>query len=130
LPDYLDAAEADPQGGVISARRRFSILNAVNDANLFAPWFRDQATWQSWFAFLAALFALPLTADQFAIYQQCTGRTEPPTAPASEGWLICGRRAGKSFVLALVAVRLSRRVSQLPAISRAGRARHHHGDRL
>lgn len=30
-----------------------------------------------------------------------------PTAHASEGWLVCGRRSGKSFMLALVAVFLA-----------------------
>jgi hypothetical protein len=91
----------------MSNRRRFTILDAIDDGNLFAPWFRDRATWQSWFTFLRALFGLPLTADQLAIYHQCTGRNEPPTQPASEAWLICGRRAGKSFMLALVAVYLA-----------------------
>jgi len=88
-------------------KRRFTILDAVVDANLFAPWFKDRATWRAWHAFLAALFALPMTPDQLAIYRECTGRDEPPSSPASEGWLICGRRAGKSFVLALVAVYLA-----------------------
>ena len=90
------------------ARRPISnIIDAINDPNLFAPWFKDRATWAAWFAFLAALFALPLTSEQLAIYRQCTGRNEPPSSPASEGWLVCGRRAGKSFVLALVAVFLA-----------------------
>jgi hypothetical protein len=88
-------------------KRAVTILDAIRDRHLFAPWFKDAATWQPWFAFLAALFALPMTADQLAIYRQCTGRAEAPTAPATEGWLICGRRAGKSFMLALIAVFLS-----------------------
>ena len=33
-------------------------------------------------------------------------RTAAPTAPVTEGWLVCGRRAGKSFILALTAVLL------------------------
>src|SRR5215475_3675258 len=84
-----------------------TILDAIDDRNLFAPWFRDRATWLSWRVFLCALFALPMTAEQLAIYRQCTGRSEAPTAAASEAWLICGRRAGKSFTLALVAVFLA-----------------------
>ena len=56
------------------------------------------------FELLAALFALPMNAEQLEFYQQCTGRREAPTTPASEGWLVCGRRAGKSFILALCAV--------------------------
>jgi hypothetical protein len=69
-------------------------------------WFR-KPSWAAWFSFLAALFALPMTPEQLATYQQCTGRTEAPTTPATEAWLICGRRAGKSFVLALCAVFLA-----------------------
>ena len=81
-----------------------SILNAIADKDLFAPWFKDRATWQSWFVFLAALFALRMTSDQLDVYRRCTGRTTSPTEPAKEAWLICGRRAGKSFILALCAV--------------------------
>jgi hypothetical protein len=84
-----------------------NILDAMRDDNLFAPWFRDPNTWSAWRSFLAALFALPMTAEQLAVYKQCTGRTAPPSQPASEGWLVCGRRAGKSFVLALCAVFLA-----------------------
>ena len=97
---------ADAEERIMSNRRRFTILDAIDDRNLFAPWFRDRATWASWFAFLRALFGLPLTSSELPLYRECTGRTEPPTAPATEGWLICGRRAGKSFMLALVAVYL------------------------
>src|SRR5215831_14088390 len=84
-----------------------SIVDAIDDADIFAPWFRDRATWQAWFAFLNVLFGLPLSPDQLVIYQECTGRTAPPSGPFYEAWLICGRRAGKSFVLALVAVFLA-----------------------
>jgi hypothetical protein len=81
-----------------------TILDAVADAKLFASWFRDRDTWAAWLAFLAALFALPMTPEQVAIYRRCTGRVEPPKVTALEAWLVCGRRAGKSFVLALIAV--------------------------
>jgi hypothetical protein len=88
-------------------KRRFTLLDAVDDPLLFAPWFKDKASWAAWFAFLRALFGLPLTAEQLALYRDSTGRAEAPTTPASEGWLICGRRSGKSFALALVAVYLA-----------------------
>jgi hypothetical protein len=39
-----------------------TILDAVRDPKLFAPWFRDPSTWRAWFAFLATLFALPTDA--------------------------------------------------------------------
>lgn len=84
-----------------------NILRATADDNLFGKWFKNRDDWQSWFAFLAALFALPMTDDQRAIYEQCTGRKGLPIQAASEAWLVCGRRAGKSFILALIAVFLA-----------------------
>jgi hypothetical protein len=84
-----------------------NLIEAMADRNLFARWFRDKKTWAAWRAFVAALFALRMTEEQTAIYRECTGRTAPPTSPASEAWLVCGRRAGKSFMLALCAVFLA-----------------------
>jgi hypothetical protein len=79
----------------------------MEDAKLFAPWFRDPDTWAAWRAYLVALFALPMTPDQLEIYRRCTGRADPPITPATEAWLVCGRRSGKSFILALIAVYLA-----------------------
>jgi hypothetical protein len=84
-----------------------TILRAIRDPKLFKPWFKDPNSWVAWFAFLRALFALPMAEEDLAVYRQCTGRIEPPAAPSTEAWLICGRRAGKSFVLALCAVFLA-----------------------
>jgi hypothetical protein len=84
-----------------------TILDAINDPKLFQPWFRKRKSWESWLIFLATLFALPMTPEQLKLYQQCTGRTFPPTEPASEAILVCGRRAGKSFMLAFIAVYLA-----------------------
>lgn len=91
----------------MSARRHPTILAAIRDRNLFAPWFKSDASWAAWTAFLAALFALPMSDDQRELYQQCTSRSVPPIEAASEAWLVCGRRAGKSFILALIAVFLA-----------------------
>ncbi len=66
-------------------------------------WFRG-ASWEGWRSLLAALFALPMTPEQLDCYRRHTGRTAPPTAPAREAWLIIGRRGGKSFIAALVAL--------------------------
>jgi hypothetical protein len=91
----------------MSNRRRFTLLDAIDDPQLFAPWFKDRSTWSAWFVFLRALFGLPLAPHQLALFTECTGRDTAPTAPASEGWLVCGRRSGKSFTLALCAVYLA-----------------------
>jgi len=80
-----------------------NILEACEHPELFAPWFKDRKTYNAWFAFLAALFGLPMTDEQLAIYQKHTGRQEPPIDAAGEAWLVIGRRGGKSFVTSLVA---------------------------
>ncbi|MGM5051336.1 terminase large subunit domain-containing protein [Tardiphaga sp. 604_B6_N1_1] len=85
-----------------------TLLDAIADHALFAKWFnKNVGSWSAWFAFIAALFALPMTEEQLAFYRKCTGRSAPPASVATEAWLVCGRRAGKSFVLALVAVFLA-----------------------
>jgi hypothetical protein len=83
-----------------------NIIQAIDDPLVFGPFFRSE-TWKAWRVFLKALFAVPITPDQLAIYQQQTGRTMPPTSPLNEAWLVCGRRGGKSFVLSTVAVFLA-----------------------
>ena len=83
------------------------ILEAIADDNLFGRWFKDPDSWTSWRAFHAVLTGAQLTPDQAAIYAKHTGRQSLPTGPFNEVWLCCGRRAGKSFNLALLAVYLS-----------------------
>ena len=84
-----------------------NILAACDDPNLFGRWFRNADTWRSWFVFLAGLFGLPMAEEQRELFERCTGRSAAPDAPAREAWLVVGRRGGKSFVLALVAVYLA-----------------------
>jgi hypothetical protein len=81
-----------------------SILDTIDHPQLFGPWFRKPSTWAAWRVFLVALFGLPIAA---ALFRQCTGLDTPPAGGFIEAWLICGRRAGKSFILALVAVFLA-----------------------
>lgn len=91
-----------------AGRNGISILDAVRDARLFWPWFsKKPESWAAWLTFLAALFAVQMTPDQLKLFQRCTGRKKPPSAVARAAYLICGRRSGKSFILALVAVFLA-----------------------
>jgi len=83
-----------------------NIIQALDDSNVFGGHFRG-GTSDAWRTFLAALFALPLTPEQLKVYQRHTGRSAPPTEPAQEAWLVCGRRAGKSLILATIAVFLA-----------------------
>ena len=83
-----------------------NIIEAARDPSLFARWF-ERGDWSAWFSFLAAIFGLPMDDDQRAIYQRCTGRTEPPSDESNETYLITGRRGGKSFITALIATYLA-----------------------
>jgi len=85
-----------------------TILDAMHDPALFGPWFEDRASWRAWEAFLAALFGLTFDGeDAAALFATRTGRTASLSAPAREGWVIVGRRGGKSRIAALVAVYLA-----------------------
>lgn len=85
----------------------FSILHAMNEPRLWGGWFRNPETWRPWRAFLSVLFGLELSEQGLALYQECTGRATRNADGYTEAWLICGRRAGKSFILALIACYLA-----------------------
>ena len=84
-----------------------TLLDAMDDPNLFRRWMKNPVQWAAWRAFVATLFALPLTAPEMAIFKECTERSITPIKPVRECWLVVGRRGGKSFVLALIAVFLA-----------------------
>jgi hypothetical protein len=84
-----------------------TIIDAIGNPELFSRWFRDPATWAAWLVVLRAIFGLPLSDDELELFRRCTGRAAPPVGAFREIWLICGRRAGKSMVLALIAVWLA-----------------------
>jgi hypothetical protein len=85
-----------------------TILDAIASPEIWGGWFRNPKTWAPWRTFLSVLFGLPLDDAELDLFQQCTGRRQPPPATGfNEAWLVCGRRAGKSFVLALTACYLA-----------------------
>jgi Terminase large subunit, T4likevirus-type, N-terminal len=89
-----------------------TILDAIDDDALFARWFKDAAgnvrpSWLPWFTFLKVLFGLPLSETDLELFRTCTGRQTPLAGGYRECWLICGRRSGKSFILALIAIYLA-----------------------
>jgi len=86
-----------------------TIIEAFRDPELFGrlPLFADLASWNRWLVFHKAWSALPMTADEMQIYTRHTGRQTPPTTTPSEVYVAAGRRSGKSFMAALIAVFLS-----------------------
>lgn len=84
-----------------------SLIEALDDPELFAPLFQPASSWARWRSFLTALFGLPLSGEAFEHYKTHTGRDDVPSRPYREAALVCGRKGGKSRVLALVAVYLA-----------------------
>jgi len=74
-----------------------TILDAMDLAGMFG------ALWDAWRVYWKAIFAIPMNAAELLVFQKHTGREEPPSEPVSEGWLLVGRRGGKSRNMALAA---------------------------
>jgi hypothetical protein len=102
-----DADNSPVGSGHAMSAPAVSILDAIGDPELFGRWFRTSETWQSWFAFLRALFGLPMCEADVATFRACTGRQASAEAGYREAWLVVGRRGGKSLVLATVAAFLA-----------------------
>ena len=83
------------------------IIRALRDPNLLGSLFKSPETWRAWEVYLAALFGLPIGAGDMALFRQCTGLERAPVGRVRESFVICGRRSGKSFISAIVAVYLA-----------------------
>ncbi len=83
------------------------IIQAIEDPNLFGSLFKDPKTWATWRVFLKGLFGLEMAPEEVSTFSRYTGRASPPLKPASEAWVIAGRRSGKSFMSALIACYLA-----------------------
>ena len=85
-----------------------SILHVMRDPQLFGTVFADPS-WRAWRLCAAVIFGLTdgLTPGEHALITRCLGARTLPTQQVREAWLVCGRRAGKSFFVALIAVYLS-----------------------
>lgn len=81
-----------------------NIIDAIHDPNLFRPFFRDLATWSSWLAILKAIFALPMEPAEVEVYRRLSGRQNSPARQFMEVVIEAGRRAGKSFIVSMIAV--------------------------
>jgi hypothetical protein len=83
------------------------IIAAMRDPELFGHAFEDIKSWQHWLTVLRVLFGLKLSATDLARFTEFTGRTVANPDGHTEAWLICGRRSGKSRILALIAAYLA-----------------------
>ncbi len=85
-----------------AVNEKLTIIDAMSDPQLFGSWFKA-SSWDNWRVFLKALFCLPMLANDVKRFTEFTGRKSPPLG-VREGWLVVGRRGGKSLIAALVAV--------------------------
>jgi hypothetical protein len=94
LPDeLLDAGITVPR----------NIIEAIDHPRWWGEWFKT-GNWTAWKVALRAMFALPLEGEEeLAVFQKHTGRVAPPTVRPREMWAICGRRSGKTRMMATVA---------------------------
>src|SRR5205807_4791911 len=72
-----------------------SMLDAMTAAGMSGP------SWDAWRTFWRVVDALPLEPGDRDRYREATGRSEPPTAPPREVYVVAGRRSGKSHNAAL-----------------------------
>jgi hypothetical protein len=88
-----------------------TIIRTMEDQQLFGQSFKRRLlrgdTFARWKVFLRALFALPMTEADQAIYREHTGRSDTPAEPFHEAFCIVGRRGGKSLISALIGVYLA-----------------------
>jgi hypothetical protein len=61
-------------------------------------------TWMPWRAFWKAVYAIPMTPEERALFQRHTQGTTPPAAQVAEAWMCIGRGGGKTRNSALHAV--------------------------
>ncbi len=83
-----------------------TIVKAIKDPLLLGAWVRDVKSWLAWLTFIKTMFDLPLSRDEQAVFRRCTQRDYKSRA-FDRGFLVCGRRAGKSAALALIGVYLA-----------------------
>lgn len=84
-----------------------NIIQAIEDEHLFRQLFKSPDTWRAWVTVLRAVFGLPMAEEDLPLFKQLTGRDTPPIQQVQECWLVVGRRGGKSFIVALIAVFLA-----------------------
>ena len=87
-------------------RSGFSFAEACTDPHLFGPWFTGDS-WARWRVVDKALFGERLDPAEAATFKELTGRDDTPDKPATEAWLIVGRRGGKDVKAAAIAVYLA-----------------------
>ena len=64
-------------------------------------------SWTAWRVLLVAMAGEPLTPEERVVYTKLTSRSCEPLERAEEFWCLSGRRAGKSFAMAVLIIFLA-----------------------
>jgi hypothetical protein len=95
-PDPSGLPEAPPATAFLKAARMYGVTPLEVFDSL--PWLKPASSWKCWRAYIAATYGLPMDAEEYAIFQECTGRKDPPTEEQRESVCIVGRRGGKTAI--------------------------------
>lgn len=82
-------------------KARLSLIEAINDPNLFASHFRG-SSWRPWKIVLKAALGHALTPKELTFFKSIAGGRKPPKRRVRELWCIVGRRGGKDSVASLI----------------------------
>jgi hypothetical protein len=83
------------------------ITAAIRDKNLLGAGIKNFATFETWLVFLSAVFGLPMSAQQQQIFTRHTKRHAIPNRQFKTAICVAGRRSGKSYIAAIIAVWLA-----------------------
>lgn len=89
---------------------KMNIIDCIHSKDHFGslPEFgEDLNSWKNWLVCLKAIFGLPLDRNSKRRYKKFTARNDRPKKQFNEAFLIVGRRGGKSFISAVIAVYLA-----------------------
>jgi hypothetical protein len=86
-----------------------NIIEAFENPSFFGSLIQDQSTWTNWKIILKAIFHTVdyLPKAEMEIFTELTGRKKWSTRKFREVFIAAGRRSGKSFISALLAVYLA-----------------------
>jgi len=87
------------------SKEKMTIIDAIQSDKGLGAYFKDKATWESWFTFFKVLTgSQELNANELELLHNCTGLSSVSGEEIKEAYMICGRRSGKSTICALLAV--------------------------
>ncbi|WP_298106321.1 hypothetical protein [Bradyrhizobium sp.] len=101
MPRAASTAKKTKSPRATATLRPPSIISAMDDPRLFAPFFRGPS-WDGWRTVLKAAYGLPLSEPEISFFKSVAGDRAPPASRVRELWIPAGRRAGKDAATSLI----------------------------